>query len=331
MARSFGRIFVTIWDEEEFQALSRGAQWLYMFLLSQPDLEHSGVIPLRARRWALSCTVLTPDVLAADLAELAAARYVIADEDTEEALVRSLIRNDEVWKQPNVFKSACRNATRVKSSAIRAALAAELERLDLSSAKDEVRGYRDQALEALANPSGNPSPTLPAAHREPAPEPSRRPRGKGEGLGEGSGEGKTPVAKASAREPAAMRALWPAVVPDEARDIQALTSEIQAIRRDMGDSWAPAAIERVLNDPAVKRRRWDEIRTAALAVARDPESRQPGRLAFDGPWWPKPTPRATVPRPEWCGECDQNTRMTGMDGGTQPRRCEHCHPLREVS
>lgn len=32
-------------------------------------------------------------------------------------------------------------------------------------------------------------------------------------------------------------------------------------------------------------RPWRLVRTAALKVARDPESKYPGRLACDGDWW----------------------------------------------
>jgi hypothetical protein len=35
-------------------------------------------------------------------------------------------------------------------------------------------------------------------------------------------------------------------------------------------------------------------------------------------------------RPPWCGRCDENTRMTGVDGDS-PGRCPSCHPLREAS
>jgi hypothetical protein len=330
MARSFGRVLASIWDDEDFQAQTPTAQRMYVFLLSQPDLEHSGVIPLRPRRWAQSCTVLTPVLIAADLAGLAASRFIVIDEDTEEVLVRSLIRRDEVWKQPNVFKSACRHAMRVKSAAIREVLRSELDRLDLSSVKDEVRAYRDEAVQSLAKGSSNPSPTLPPTPpeglSEPQPEPSGRPRGKGEGNGEGSGEGKRPSPKASESGPAPVRGLWPAIVRDEARDLAALTGEIQAIRRELGATWSAAAIERALTDPAVARHPWHEIRAAALAVARDPESKAPGRVTHDGPWWHLGDPGRPDPRPPWCGGCRESTRRLEDEDGYDAGPCPRCNP-----
>lgn len=176
MARNFGRIFSSIWDDEDFQALSRTAQCQYVFLLSQSDLEHSGVIPLRERRWAKSCNELTSDRVTEDLKALEASRFIEVDEDTEELLVRSLIRRDEVWKQPNVFKSAAASVRAVKSPRIKAVLHDELKRLDLSKASAEVVRVRDELL----------------AHLEPFAKGSRgvaEGSGKGSHLPQGNGEG----------------------------------------------------------------------------------------------------------------------------------------------
>jgi len=167
MGRSFGRVLASIWDDDDFQAVPRTAQCQYVFLLSQSDLEHSGVIPLRERRWAKSCDELTKDQIAEDLKALAAGRFIEVDEDTEELLVRSLIRRDEVWKQPNVFKSAAASVMAVKSARIKAVLYGELKRLDLSNASEEVRRVRDGLL----------------AHLEPFAKGSER---VGEGFAEGT-------------------------------------------------------------------------------------------------------------------------------------------------
>lgn len=35
-------------------------------------------------------------------------------------------------------------------------------------------------------------------------------------------------------------------------------------------------------------------------------------------------------KPEWCGECDEHTRMVELADG-RPSRCRACHPLRSVS
>lgn len=130
MARSEARIFTIVWRDPTFLALTQPAQWLYMFLLSQDDLEYSGLIPLRPRRWTSSAKGLTPEELHRDLAVLQAAKFVVVDLDTDEVFVRALMRRDEVWKQWTILKSAHTSTVQLRSQAIRAALGEELARIE---------------------------------------------------------------------------------------------------------------------------------------------------------------------------------------------------------
>ena len=97
---------VDIWTDREFLALPPTAQRLYMFLISQPDIAHDGVLALRERRWAGSASGLTAASVVDDLVALAAARFVVIDQTTEELLVRSFIRRDGVYRQPNLLLAA---------------------------------------------------------------------------------------------------------------------------------------------------------------------------------------------------------------------------------
>lgn len=140
--------------------------------------------------------------------------------------------------------------------------------------------------------------------------------------------------------PPATKPLWPAAVADETRGegdqdrngkppdpAAALAAEVRAIRPD----WSTASVLRALRHPDVAERPWPLVRSAALAVARDPQSQQPGRLAHDGPWWAqaKPPPRS-APKPVWCGKCsDDNKRQVELDDG-RLARCPACHPLKEA-
>jgi hypothetical protein len=67
---------------------------------------------------------------------------------------------------------------------------------------------------------------------------------------------------------------------DQNPDVTALAAEVREIR----PGWEPESIHSVLTDQAAVRP-WPLVRAAMLAVARDPESRYPGRLACNGPWW----------------------------------------------
>ena len=209
MARSFGRILAAIWDDEDFKALSPTGQRMYLFLLTQADLEHSGLIPLRERRWAKSCGALTADQVSADLKELAAGRFIVVDEDNEELLVRSLIRRDEVWKQPNVYKAAAISAVAAQSPAIKAVLHAETVRLDLSAANEDCRRVREGllvSLEPFAKGTGNPSGGV-GEDSARGTQPDHGERGEGNGSSDGDPLSPLPVPLSfSAGQPAEARA-----------------------------------------------------------------------------------------------------------------------------
>jgi hypothetical protein len=171
MARSYGRLFTSIWDDADFCALSVNAKLMYGFLISQPELEHSGIIPFRPGRWARSIGMPVEDVIAS-LKELDAARFTVTDEEEWELLVRSLIRRDDIWKQPNVFKAAATSAKGSKSAPIKAALYREIRRLDLTRTGRETQAIRDELLtllEPFANPSPNPPEGFPKGSNDHSP------------------------------------------------------------------------------------------------------------------------------------------------------------------
>jgi hypothetical protein len=184
MPRSEARIFTSIWDDPDFLALPPGAQRLYMFLLSQRELTYCGTMPLRPMRWAKKAAGLALADVERDLKELegngnpsrnppsgTASRqpFVITDPEAGELLVRSLIRRDTAWKQPNLLKLAIESATEVESVAIRSALLAEVHRLPVDeSPSAQVRTLIAEFIQDLEkgllhpygyppdDPSGNP-------------------------------------------------------------------------------------------------------------------------------------------------------------------------------
>ena len=89
MAREFAKVYMSIWGNPDFTKLSVGAQRLYMFLISQPDLSRAGTITLAFNRWLSRVMDYSREELLSDLAELASTRFVVVDESTEELLVRS--------------------------------------------------------------------------------------------------------------------------------------------------------------------------------------------------------------------------------------------------
>lgn len=131
MARTHGRIMAAIWSDADFIAMRRSAQGMFMFLLSQPDLSHAGLLPMRIRRWATKASDLTAKSIREELDYLAERDFIVVDEDTEEVLVRTFVRNDGVYKQPKVMLRLREDAKQIESPMLRAAFRAELDRLPL--------------------------------------------------------------------------------------------------------------------------------------------------------------------------------------------------------
>ena len=71
MARGHGRILTSIWEDADFLALAQPEQRLYLFLISQPNLNHAGLLPLTLRRWARKAAGLTATELEKHLQALA--------------------------------------------------------------------------------------------------------------------------------------------------------------------------------------------------------------------------------------------------------------------
>lgn len=167
MARSEARISVDIWTDPDFLELSPGAQRLYLFLVSQPDVTHVGMLALRERRWARMARGGTVEQVRVDLLELAAERFIVLDEDTEEVLIRSFIRRDGVYRQPNLLRAAEKALALVTSPLLRASIAAELRRV---VAAQDIPKSSVEIAERMLMTLGNPSP-------DPPPNPSEMPLG----------------------------------------------------------------------------------------------------------------------------------------------------------
>jgi len=167
MPRSHGRILSAIWNDGDFLALEAGPQRLYLFLLSQPDLSHAGLVPMRVRRWAKKVALGTVASITADLGDLENARFVVTDQDTEEVLIRTFVRNDGVYKQPKVMLRLREDARQIESPKLRGAFRSELDRLPLdelsaptqATVSDIVDTLREDFTDAQEYPSERVSDT----------------------------------------------------------------------------------------------------------------------------------------------------------------------------
>ncbi|PWK83213.1 hypothetical protein C8D88_11198 [Lentzea atacamensis] len=129
MARDHARFYLSMWDDPDFIALSALAKIVYVQLCMQRKLAYSGELTVSVKRWSKAHPDQDTDSIRAALSELDAARFTVTDHDTDELLIRSFIRSDKLFKQPNVLRAALRSAFEIESPLLRRALASELRRL----------------------------------------------------------------------------------------------------------------------------------------------------------------------------------------------------------
>ncbi len=195
MARDHARIRLDIWTDDDWRDLTSGAQWLYLYLLSSPSLTFAGVADWRPGRIAAANRDWRPADVEWFAHELEDGRFILVDDESEEALIRSFVKHDGLMKSPNMAVAFCKALKAIASPTLRAVAVSELERLketspDLSGWKrsdvakvlakrsmtfDEGLGtLRETRSETLpltlpgtlretlpiegSNPSGNPSP-----------------------------------------------------------------------------------------------------------------------------------------------------------------------------
>lgn len=125
MARTHARVQGAIWNDPEWRALSGDAQRTYLLLLSQPEINNVGVLPLVPRRWASYAADTTLELLEAALVELENGAFILCDHETQELVVRTFVKHDQIEKQPHLMTAARRQYGETRSSRIQRLLAAE--------------------------------------------------------------------------------------------------------------------------------------------------------------------------------------------------------------
>lgn len=129
MPRSYAPIFVDINDDPDVEDLSLEAQWLYFrVLLPLPDLSACGVADWRPRKLLRRASNVTLETILAAAAELEAARFVLFDLDTEELLVRSLVRRDRPLRNPKYAAAVVKAFQGIGSRMLSAAVVSEIQR-----------------------------------------------------------------------------------------------------------------------------------------------------------------------------------------------------------
>jgi len=153
------RVMRSIWTDPDWLELSSRSKMIYLQLISQANISKAGVLPTVPRRWASMYPDLEVDDILAAIDDLTIAGFVLVDEDTEELLVRTYMRYDEMYAQPNGRKAIAAAVEEIVSEQIRRVVQQELE---------------DLTRTPSGNPSGNPSRKGSVTPRTPNPEPLTR-------------------------------------------------------------------------------------------------------------------------------------------------------------
>ncbi len=233
----YGKLLSRIWADPHFIALSARSQQVYCLLLSYSTRNAAGVLPLTLKRWAKCTADATIDLLTDALIDLAANDFIVIDWDTEEVLIRTFIRNDEVYRQPNLMKSARKFALQTESVALRWTLHDELKRLPEHANENDTTEVINKLVEGLSRPVAEPI-------AEPIADGLLEPIAQGCGVGEGYvGKGVHPL---PLRKPSPSPAAAPLPEP---LDAIAATSGAELVRRII-PSEHPAAVQTALRHRA---------------------------------------------------------------------------------
>ncbi|MCW2899975.1 MAG: hypothetical protein JWO67_2240 [Streptosporangiaceae bacterium] len=175
MARSYAALYHRIWADPTWRALDVDAQHLYLLLISQDNLNLAGVLPLQVRKWS-KCVHGWDEMVVADaLHRLRGDHFVVVDDDTEEVLVRTFVRNSGAYKTPGMLTSILKFAESVQSFGLRRVLAVELGKLEPLEGKTAAKGSAAiEVTRSILDPSSG--PTKPGG--EPIPD------GIGDGIGD---------------------------------------------------------------------------------------------------------------------------------------------------
>lgn len=148
--RQHARIQLAIWDGD-FAALTADEQLVYLMLVSSSDMSYAGVLPLLPKRLAAQTSDLNERRVRAALKGLAAQRYVILDEDTDEICVRTYVRHDGILKQPNVIRALNKAYAKVHSERIREAIRVEMVKAIGEGFPEGIpQGHANALLEGFA-------------------------------------------------------------------------------------------------------------------------------------------------------------------------------------
>jgi hypothetical protein len=119
MARSYARIDVQRFHDDDWRALSLPQKAVFDMVLTHPKLSLCGALDLKYGSLCRYSPDLSLDALTAILEGLEDARFVAVDWDTDELVVRTFIRHDGVLQNQNLGRGMWSAWVAVESDELR--------------------------------------------------------------------------------------------------------------------------------------------------------------------------------------------------------------------
>lgn len=147
----FRRIYVSIWDDQDFIQLPRRAQHLYLMLISYRHTRSTGVLDWAPGRFEDFAPDIDADDLQEDLHALEAAGLVVADTKYAEVLIRTYMKHDYHLSNGNRASGLASQFQFIKSPKIYDAMLRQLgkQRADAPDLKC-WEAFRRKVPEAMA-------------------------------------------------------------------------------------------------------------------------------------------------------------------------------------
>ena len=151
--RQYALIHRAILDDPIWRCLTRSQQNLYLLLLLKLSTNLCGVVDWRPKKLAVNASDMTVETIEADAVVLEKKLYIVRDEDTDEVLIRSFLRNDAPLKSSKTAIAVRSSYTDTASSKLRGVIVFELQRL--YKEQRDWQGW-DQVRDLLDLPSIDP-------------------------------------------------------------------------------------------------------------------------------------------------------------------------------
>ena len=151
--RQYALIHRAILDDPSWRCLTRSQQNLYLLLLLKLSTNLCGIVDWRPKKLAVNASDMTVETIEADAVVLEKKLYIVRDEDTDEVLIRSFLRNDAPLKSSKTAIAVRSSYTDTASSKLRGVIVFELQRLYRE--QRDWQGW-DQVRDLLDLPSIDP-------------------------------------------------------------------------------------------------------------------------------------------------------------------------------